>query len=70
MARPRTSSKTPKMLEIEERIGAPLEEEIPRLYKEHGDSLQGVADNLGITRAALFTWMIRLGLSVHHKIIK
>ncbi len=52
---------TDKMTEIEGSYGESLEVLIPRLYDELGTE-QKVADHLGISRATLTTWRIKLGI--------
>ena len=58
--------KTKAMLEIEERLGRPLEEVIPELYEEHGTEA-GVAEALGITRHSLYFWRRMLGIEIENK---
>ena len=52
---------TDKMTEVADRYGESLALLIPRLYGELGTE-QKVADELGISRATLVTWRIKLGI--------
>ena len=55
--------KTKKMLEVEERYGVPLEEMLPELVTEHG--LTGTAGCLGVSKATLGYWLLKLDIIVH-----
>jgi len=47
------------MVEVEKRLGQPLEQVIPHLYNEHG--LVGAAQRLGVPVSTLSYWIMKLG---------
>jgi DNA-binding transcriptional regulator LsrR (DeoR family) len=60
---------TKAMREIEEREGEPIREVLVRLYQQHRTQ-QEVAESLGISRATLAVWLIRLGLTEKTVLVK
>ena len=59
--------KTPKMLQAEKRLGAPLEDIITKTYNELG-SVQATATKLEISPHTLNYWMLRLGIRLERKL--
>ena len=55
--------KTKKMMAVEERLHQPLEKVLPEMITEQGQS--ATADELGISKATLGYWLLRLGITVH-----
>ena len=54
--------KTKKMLAVEERFRQPLEKILPEMVTEQGLSL--TADELGVSKATLGYWLLKLGITV------
>ena len=54
--------KTKKMLVVEERFQQPLEKMLPELVTEWG--LSATADQLGVSKATLGYWLLKLGINV------
>ena len=55
--------KTKKMIEVEDKFGRPLEKMLPDLVTENG--LVGTADYLGVSKATLGYWLLKLDIIVH-----
>ena len=54
--------KTKKMAAVEERFQQPLEKMLPPLVTENG--LSATADELGVSKATLGYWLLKLGIDV------
>ena len=54
--------KTKKMIAVEERFQQPLEKMLPELVTEWG--LSATAEQLGVSKATLGYWLLKLGISV------
>ena len=54
--------KTKKMIAVEERFKQPLEEMLPPMVTENG--LSATADELGVGKATLGYWLLKLGINV------
>ncbi len=54
--------KTKKMAAVEETLGEPLEKVLPEMITEEG--LSATADRLGVSRATLGYWLLKLGINV------
>ena len=54
--------KTKKMVVAEEKIGQPLEKFLPEMVTEQG--LSATADYLGVSKATLGYWLLKLGINV------
>ena len=54
--------KTKKMIAVEERFQQPLEKMLPPLVTEQG--LSATADEIGVSKATLGYWLLKLGISV------
>ena len=54
--------KTKKMVVVEERFQQPLEKMLPELVTEWG--LSATADQLGVSKATLGYWLLKLGINV------
>ena len=54
--------KTKKMIAVEERFKQPLEEILPPMVTENG--LSATADELGVSKATLGYWLLKLGINV------
>jgi len=55
--------KTKKMAAVEDRFHQPLEKLLPEMVTEQG--LSGTADTLGVSKATLGYWLLKLGINVH-----
>ena len=55
--------KTKQMLAVEERLGEPLQTILPGLITERG--LVGSADHIGVSKATLGYWLLKLDITVH-----
>ena len=55
--------KTKKMIAVEERFEQPLEKMLPQLVTDQG--LSATADELGVSKATLGYWLLKLGINVH-----
>ncbi len=55
--------KTKKMIAVEERYQQPLEKMLPPLVTEQG--LSATADEIGVSKATLGYWLLKLGIDVH-----
>jgi hypothetical protein len=60
--------KTPKMLEVEEYLGGPLEETLANGINNTGQSQ--VADDLGISKATLGYWLLKFGIQMRRVALK
>ncbi|MBM3948398.1 MAG: hypothetical protein FJ312_04000 [SAR202 cluster bacterium] len=54
--------KTKKMVSVEKRFQRPLEKMLPELVTEQG--LSATADQLGVSKATLGYWLLKLGINV------
>ena len=54
--------KSKKMLVVEERLRQPLEKILPEMVTDQGLSL--TADQLGVSKATLGYWLLKLGINV------
>ena len=54
--------KTKKMAAVEERLHQPLEKVLPEMVTEQG--LSATADELGVSKATLGYWLLKLGINV------
>ncbi len=54
--------KTKKMTAVEDRIGQPLEKMLPGMVTDEG--LSATADKLGVSKATLGYWLLKLGIHV------
>ena len=54
--------KTKKMVAVEEKFGNDLETMLPPLVTENG--LSATADSLGVSKATLGYWLLKLGINV------
>ena len=54
--------KTKKMTDVEDRIGQPLEKMLPGMVTDEG--LSATADKLGVSKATLGYWLLKLGIHV------
>lgn len=55
--------KTKKMTAVEEKFQQPLEKMLPEMVTEYG--LTATADELGVSKATLGYWLLKLGIVVH-----
>ena len=53
----------PKLQEIESRYGMDIKSIVQMLYRKH-DSLIGIANELGVTRPTLYSWIGRYQLQM------
>ena len=54
--------KTKKMTAVEDRMHQPLEKMLPEMVTEYG--LTGTANQLGVSKATLGYWLLKLGINV------
>lgn len=54
--------KTKKMMAVEQKFHQPLEKMLPEMVTEQGLSL--TADELGVSKATLGYWLLKLGITV------
>ncbi len=54
--------KTKKMTAVEDRFHQPLEKILPEMVTENG--LSATADQLGVSKATLGYWLLKLGINV------
>ena len=54
--------KTKKMIAVEDRLHQPLERVLPELVTDQG--LSATADQLGVSKATLGYWLLKLGINV------
>lgn len=54
--------KTKKMIAVEERFNQSLEKMLPELVTDQG--LSATADQLGVSKATLGYWLLKLGINV------
>ena len=54
--------KTKKMLAVEAKLHQPLEKVLPELVTDQG--LSSTADQLGVSKATLGYWLLKLGINV------
>ena len=57
-----TTRKTKKMIAVEEKFHQPLEKMLPEMVTEQG--LSSTADELGVSKATLGYWLLKLGIEV------
>ncbi len=57
-----TTRKTKKMVAVEEQLGQPLVKVLPEMITEEG--LSATADRLGVSKATLGYWLLKLGINV------
>ena len=55
--------KTKKMVAVEERFHQPLEKILPEMVTQ--DGLSHTAEQLGVSKATLGYWLLKLGIHVH-----
>jgi hypothetical protein len=55
--------KTKMMIAVEERFQQPLEKMLPPLVTDQG--LSATADEIGVSKATLGYWLLKLGIDVH-----
>ena len=55
--------KTKKMAAVEQNYGKPLEEMLPVMVTDYG--LTATADEIGVSKATLGYWLLKLGIEVH-----
>lgn len=56
------TKKTKLMLRVEREYNRPLERLLPEMVNEHG--LSNAADELGVSKATLGYWLLKLGINV------
>ena len=56
------SRKTKKMITVEEKFHQPLERILPEMVTDQG--LSATADELGVSKATLGYWLLKLGINV------
>ena len=54
--------KTKKMIAVEEKFHQPLEKILPEMVTDQG--LSSTADRLGVSKATLGYWLLKLGINV------
>jgi len=54
--------KTKKMLQVEKKLRRPLERALPEMVNEEG--LTGAAKQLGVSKATLSYWLLKLGIEI------
>ena len=54
--------KSKKMIELENKFKQPLEDMLPQMVTEYG--LTASADQLGVSKATLGYWLLKLGINV------
>ena len=54
--------KSKKMIEVENKFKQPLEDMLPQMVTEYG--LTASADQLGVSKATLGYWLLKLGINV------
>ena len=54
--------KTKKMITVEEKFHQPLEKILPEMVTDQG--LSSTADQLGVSKATLGYWLLKLGINV------
>lgn len=57
-----TMRKSPMMLEVEEKLGMPLEEVLPGMINELG--IAGTAVELKVSKSTINYWMLKLGIHI------
>ena len=57
--------KTKKMAAVEEKFSQPLEKLLPEMVTEQG--LSATADYLGVSKATLGYWLLKLGINVRRR---
>ena len=57
-----TTRKTKKMVAVEEKFRQSLEKMLPEMVTEQG--LSSTADELGVSKATLGYWLLKLGITV------
>lgn len=57
-----TTRKTKKMIAVEEKFHQTLEKMLPEMVTEQG--LTSTADELGVSKATLGYWLLKLGITV------
>ena len=53
--------KSKKMIEVENKFKQPLEDMLPQMVTEYG--LTASADQLGVSKATLGYWLLKLGIN-------
>lgn len=61
--------KTKKMRREEERLGKPLEEIIPEIYKRNDGDMELTASEMGLSMSTLYQWIPRLGLRLETRLV-
>ena len=54
--------KSKKMIEVDNKFKQPLEDMLPQMVTEYG--LTASADQLGVSKATLGYWLLKLGINV------
>jgi transcriptional regulator with GAF, ATPase, and Fis domain len=54
--------KTKKMLQVEKKLRRPIERALPEMVNE--DGLTGAAKQLGVSKATLSYWLLKLGIEI------
>lgn len=60
--------KSPKMRQVEQRHGKPLEQLIPQLYGEGG--LNRVCDVLDLRKGTAYYWLTVAGYRIQHTLVR
>ena len=55
-------TKTKKMVQVERKLRRPLERALPEMLNEVG--LTGAAQRLGVSKATLSYWLLKLGIEI------
>ena len=55
-------TKTKKMIQVERKLRRPLERALPEMLNEVG--LTGAAKRLGVSKATLSYWLLKLGIEI------
>ncbi len=55
-------TKTKKMVQVERKLRRPLERALPEMLNEVG--LTGAAKRLGVSKATLSYWLLKLGIEI------
>lgn len=61
-------AKTKQMLEVEERLGKPLEQAIKEIYARR-QTIAGLAEELGVKETTVYFWITDLGLELKKAIV-
>jgi len=57
-----SGTKTKKMIQVERKLRRPLERALPEMLNEVG--LTGTAKRLGVSKATLSYWLLKLGIEI------